>query len=143
MRKIMYSAYTKFIIGILAVLCVILGMKIGLDGVKKWDDYEKEVFLFESRFENSHFLANQLIDASYYMYNSAVQYAVDPAFDVKGNLEHQLKKDVMDYSLRIDGNVYASMDEKEGMHTYYYKIQLSREGVLNLELYPDMGVWYS
>ena len=143
MRKIMYSAYTKFIIGILAVLCVILGMKIGLDGVKKWDDYEKEVFLFESRFENSHFLANQLIDASYCMYNSAVQYAGDPAFDVKGNLEHQMKKEVLDYSLRIDENVYASMEEKEGMHTYYYKIQLSREGVLDQEIYPDRGVWYS
>ena len=50
MKKVFYSVYSKIIIGILCVLCIVGAATTGLNGIKKWEDYKTQVYRFEDQF---------------------------------------------------------------------------------------------
>lgn len=141
MRKICYSVYTKIIVGILFVVSLLGAVTVGLEGVKAWDDYEKEVYLFEDYFEDSWFLASELNAASYGIYNTAVQYVLDDSFQAKENLDRQLDSSKMDYILSVDGKSFSNSKEQKQDYKYFYHIEIGEDGIAE-KMNPRRGSFF-
>lgn len=142
MKKVIYSIYTKIIISILCIFSVLCATTIGLDGLKQWDDYKSEVYLFDSSFEDSHFLSNILNNASYDIYNASVQYVDNNSFNVKENLDNNIDSNHMDYYLTIDGKEFTNAKDNKKDSNYYFHLTVDKEGVIEQEMHPNKWDYY-
>ncbi len=50
MKKILYSIYSKIIVIIIMIVCLLQSLNIGLSALKSWDDFKAEVYGFENEF---------------------------------------------------------------------------------------------
>ena len=116
MKKIFYSTYTKIAISILCVVSILSAVSIGLHGIRKWDEYNSEVYLFESRFEDSYFLSNVVNSTSYDMYIAATRYINDKTSNPKTYLDNNIDSNHMDYYLSIDGKEFTNTKDKSQNH---------------------------
>lgn len=137
MKKVFYSIYTKIAISILCVICILCVATVGIDGLKKWEDYKSQVYMFEDKFEDSVFLSNMLDIVSYDIYNAAVQYITQDVFDVKENIENNLDSNHMDYYLSIDGTEFSNTDNKKQNHKYYYKLMIENGVIKEQMIRPE------
>lgn len=142
MKKVIYSVYTKIVISVLCIVSALCAVTIGMDGVKQWDDYKSEVYLFDSSFEDSHFLSNALNYASYDIYNASVQYVDNNSFNVKENLDNNIDSNHMDYYLTIDGKEFTNAKDKSKNYEYYYEIIINKDGIKKQEMNPDQGQYF-
>ena len=133
------SIYAKIAISILCILSVLWTVTNGLDALKQWDDYKSEVYLFDSSFEDSHFLSNALNYASYDIYNASVQYVDNNSFNVKENLDNNIDSNHMDYYLTIDGKEFTNAKDKSKNYEYYYEIIINNQHDKNInEVYSTL-----
>ena len=142
MKKVFYSVYSKIIIGILCVLCIVGAATTGLNGIKKWEDYKTQVYRFEDQFEDSAFLSQMLNSASFDIYNAIVQYVEDKEFDVKANIEENIDRNYMSYYLVIDGEEFSNASNKKQDHEYYYKLVIGKQGIEKQTMCPDTNYYY-
>ena len=142
MKKVIYSIYTKIIIGILCVVSVLCATTIGLDGLKQWDDYKSEVYRFDNSFENSRFLSEVLNNKSFDILHAAVQYVHDNSFNVKANLDNHIDSEHMDYYLIIDNLEYTNTKDNKKDNNYYFHLMVDKEGVIEQEMNPNNWDYY-
>ncbi len=136
MKKIFYSTYTKIAISILCVVSILSAVSIGLHGIRKWDEYNSEVYLFESRFEDSYFLSNVVNSTSYDMYIAATRYINDKTLNPKTYLDNNIDSNHMDYYLSIDGKEFTNTKDKNQDHPYYYQLTIHKDGKIEEMNHP-------
>ena len=142
MKKVFYSVYSKIIISILCVLCVVGAATTGLNGIKKWEDYKAQVYRFEDKFEDSDFLSQTMNSASFDIYNAAVQYVKDKEFDVKANVEENIDRNYMSYYVAIDDEEFSNTSNRKQDHEYYYKLVIGKQGIEKQIMCPDTSHYY-
>lgn len=142
MKKIFYSTYTKIAISILCVVSVISAVSIGLHGIRKWDEYNSEVYLFENRFEDSYFLSNVVNSTSYDMYIAATRYINDKTSNPKTYLDNNIDSNHMDYYLSIDGKEFTNTKDKNQNHPYYYQLTIQKDGKIEEMNHPYINGIY-
>ena len=136
MKKLFYSTYTKIAISILCVVSILSAVSFGLHGIRKWDEYNSEVYLFESRFEDSYFLSNVVNSTSYDMYIAATRYINDKTSNPKTYLDNNIDSNHMDYYLSIDGKEFTNTKDKSQNHPYYYQVTIHKDGKIEEMNHP-------
>ena len=136
MKKIIFSVYTKIAISILCIVSILCAFSVGIDGIKQWDDYKSEVYLFENEFEESYFLSNVLNFSSYDIYNTAMKYINNNTYDIKEYLSNNIDDNHMDYYLILDNKEFTNNQDGHRNHTYYNIILIENNEIITYDSYP-------
>ena len=142
MNKIVYSVYTKLMIGALCIASILCALTAGLNGVKQWDDYKSEVYLFEDKFEDSHFLSQRLNYIAYDIYIAAVQSIKKTNLEIYESLETNIDNDYADYYLILDGKEYTNNPDGDKNHMYYYNLVINNNELIEQKMVPDHSYYH-